>query len=254
MSPLSGLVIAYNEEKHIRDCLISLYRVCDDIVVIDSNSEDKTVEIARELGATVVIQPFLGDGPQRSAGLPHCKHPWVFYLDADERLDEDLVTELKTLDFENQSAEAYECRRKNHIDGRWIKVAGQYPDYICRLFDRTKTDFSPLQTHARIITSKLGRLSGHIVHYAIENLNDMSKRMVRYSDWQSQSMFEEGKKVSKFAPIGHGIGCFIKFYLLRRGFMAGLDGLNLSIFNAMGSYLKYAKLLEKQNSSRRASI
>lgn len=249
MTLLSGLVITYNEERHIRDCLKSLSRICDDIVVLDSESDDRTAEIARDMGAKVIIQPFLGDGPQRSAGLPHCKHPWVFYLDADERLGEDLVSELNSLDLDSRSAEAYECRRKNHINGRWIKVAGQYPDHICRLFNRTKTDFSPLQTHARITTTKLDRLDGHILHYAIESLNDMSERMIRYSDWQSNSMFDEGKRVSKLAPFGHGLGCFIKFYFFRRGFLAGLDGLNISLFNAMGSYLKYAKLIEKYNSN-----
>lgn len=253
MKRLSGLVITLNEEENIHDCLISLFQVCDDVVVVDSNSQDATADIARELGAKVILQPFLGDGPQRSAGLLHCKHPWVVYIDADERLDEELVKELTNLDLEHEQFEAYECRRKNHVNGRWMKVAGQYPDYICRVFNRAKTDFSPLSTHARITTDELGRLDGHILHYAIGNLNDMSTRMIRYSDWQSQSMFEEGKTVSVFAPFVHGLGCFVKFYLIRRGFMAGLDGLNLSIFNAMGSYLKYAKLLEKINSTHRHS-
>jgi len=244
MNLYSGIVITFNEEKNIRDCLVSLFRVCDDVVVIDSNSQDNTVEIARGMGATVLTQDFLGDGPQRSIGLPHCRHNWIVYIDADERLDEDLVAALPTLDLNNDAIEAYECRRKNHFNGRWIKVAGQYPDYICRIFNKSKTDFSKLQIHARIETKKLKRIPGHILHYSFDSLRDLIARMNQYSDWQSQTLAERGMQVSGFAPFFHGLSSFIKFYLIRRGFMAGLDGLTISIGNAMGTYFKYAKLIE----------
>jgi glycosyltransferase involved in cell wall biosynthesis len=251
MNKFSGLVMTLNEEKNIQDCLSSLFLVCDDVVVVDSNSQDKTVEIAEKMGATVLLQNFLGDGPQRSFGARHCKHDWVIYLDADERLDQDLVNELPGLDLDNASIEAYECRRKNHIHGRWIKVAGQYPDYICRIFNKSKTDFSPDQIHARIETKKLSKTSGHILHNSFENLNDMIRRMNLYSDWHSEDLFNRHKRVSGLAPITHGMISFFKFYIFRRGFMAGLDGLSLSITNSLGSYFKYAKLIEKNKSNKK---
>ena len=250
MTAFSGLVIAFNEEDHIDACVRSLFRVCDDVVVVNSDSIDRTAELAAAGGALVIDQPFLGDGPQRSAGLPHCKHSWVINLDADERLDEDLVEELQRINLDSQH-EAYECRRKNHMGRKWIKVAAQYPDYICRVFDRTRTDFSPVRTHSRIVSNKLGKLNGHILHYSFDDLADMAHRMNLYSDWQSQTLFENGKQVSGLAPAGHGLMSFVKFYLIKRGFMAGLDGLTISIFNAMGSYLKYAKLIEKQEQQSR---
>ena len=150
MNAISGLVITLNEEDHIRDCLQSLFQVCDDVVVVDSNSQDRTAQYARDTGARVLDQKFLGDGPQRSFGAQHCKHDWVFYIDADERVEGDLVRDIQSLDLDDQNIEAYECRRKNYFNGRWVKVAGQYPDYVCRLYNKTKTDFSPLKTHARI--------------------------------------------------------------------------------------------------------
>ena len=250
MSVLSGLIITLNEEKHIADCIDSLLRVCDDVVVVDSMSSDQTVEIARQHGATVLQQAFLGDGPQRNFGLEHCLHEWVIYIDADERVDDDLVEELKTLNLGEGNIEAYECRRKNFLRDRWIRVAGQYPDYICRLFNKTRTRMSEDRAHARIKTNKLGRLSGHLLHYSFENYADMLNKLNLYSDWQSQALLEKGRKVSPFAPFLHGLHAFIKFYLIRRGFVAGLDGFTLSMLNAMGSYFKYAKLIEKQRASR----
>ena len=246
LTPFSGLVITYNEEKHIGACLESLGRVCGDIVVIDSQSQDNTVRIAEEMGATVLVQPFLGDGPQRSFGLPHCNNNWIIYLDADERLDQDFIDEIAQLDAANDSIEAYECRRKNFYNDRWIKVAGQYPDYICRVFDKTKTDFSPDKIHARIETDKLAKLDGHILHYSFNDLSDMIHRLNRYTDWHRDALLEKNKKVSVFSPIGHGFAAFIKFYFLRRGFLAGFDGFNIAMLNALGSYFKYAKVLERQ--------
>ena len=252
MSKLSGLVITYNEEKHIAACLQSLFRVCDDVVVVDSKSTDRTVEIAREQGATVLVQDFLGDGPQRNFGLSHCHNDWVIYIDADERLDQDLVTELNTVPLGEDGVEAYECRRKNFIQDRWIKVAGQYPDYICRVFNKSKTCMSADKTHARITSNKLKQLSSHILHYSFDNYADMIDKLNLYSDWQSQSMFEAGRTVSQLAPFSHALGGFIKFYFLRKGFTAGLDGLTISMLNAMGSYFKYAKLVEKVRSSSKS--
>ena len=170
-----------------------------------------------------------------------------FYIDADERVDDDLILELKNINLSQTKFEAFECRRKNHFNRRWMKVAGQYPDYICRLYNKTKTDFSPLQTHARIETKNLSRLQGHLIHYTADDLGDMIGKMNKYSDWQSNTIVQSGKRVSALAPFSHGLMAFIKFYILRFGFMAGLPGLNISILNAMGSYLKYAKAIEKQN-------
>lgn len=248
MNTLSGLIITLNEEKHIADCIDSLKRICDDVVVVDSLSDDRTAEIATEHGATVVKQAFLGDGPQRNAGLAYCKHDWVICIDADERLDDDLVNELQGLNPGEGGVEAYEMRRKNFLHDQWIRVAGQYPDYICRLFNKTATRMSEDYTHTRITTQKLGRLSGHFLHYSFDNYANMLDKLNLYSDYQSQTLFERGKKVSRFAPFLHGLYAFIKFYFLRRGFVAGLDGLTLSMLNAMGSYFKYAKLIEKQRS------
>ncbi|WP_419584943.1 glycosyltransferase family 2 protein [Thiolapillus sp.] len=250
MNKFSGVVITYNGEEYLERCLESLFQVCDDVVVVDSHSDDSTVDIARKLGARVIDHDYLGDGPQRSLGVLHCKHDWIINLDQDEILGSDLIERLPQLDLQNPAVEAYECRRKNHLHGKWIKVAGWYPDYICRIFNKNKTDFSQVKTHARIQTARLRRLNEHILHYSFRDLRDMINRLNLYSDWQAETLFNNGKKVSTFTPVIHGMISFAKHYLVKRGVLAGLDGLSISILNALGSYFKYAKLIEKQAQRR----
>lgn len=250
MNKFSGVVITYNGEEYLERCLESLFQVCDDVVVVDSHSDDSTVDIARKLGARVIDHDYLGDGPQRSLGVLHCKHDWIINLDQDEILGSDLIERLPQLDLQNPAIEAYECRRKNHLHGKWIKVAGWYPDYICRIFNKNKTDFSQVKTHARIQTARLRQLHEHILHYSFRDLRDMIDRLNLYSDWQAETLFNNGKKVSTFTPAIHGMISFAKHYLVKRGVLAGLDGLSISILNALGSYFKYAKLIEKQAQKR----
>lgn len=241
---ISGLVITFNEEENIAACLRSMFRVCDEVIVVDSNSTDRTIEVAKQEGAKVYCQDFLGDGPQRSFGLQFCKNDWVLNLDQDEMLAEDSVEIISGLDLDDPLYEAYEFRRKNFLHDRWIRVAGLYPDYVKRLFNRKLTDFSQLKTHCRVMSKKSSKINGHILHHSFKGYQDMIRILNLYSDWQAQTLFEEGKKVLSVAPAFHGMWSFFMHYVVKRGFMAGLDGLTISLLNAMGSYFKYAKLLE----------
>ncbi len=243
-SKISGLIITLNEEKNIEACIKSLYLVCDDIVIVDSYSIDNTVEIAEKLGAVVVEQVFLGDGPQRTKGLDYCKHNWVLNLDADERLEGDAVTMINDLDLEISEFDCYEFKRKNYLHGKWIKECGWYPDFIRRLFDKRKTDFLPISTHTKIKSTNLKKLNAHIVHYSFDNYQDMINMVNKYSSWQAKEYFNNNKKVSLFSPFAHGTMSFISHYLLKKGFLAGIDGFNISLIKAFGSYFKYMKLYE----------
>ncbi|BCL76894.1 glycosyl transferase family 2 [Jeongeupia sp. HS-3] len=246
MQPYSGLIITYNEAHNIAACIASLAQVCDDIVVVDSGSSDDTVAIARAAGATVLVQlPFLGDGPQRSLGLPLCRHDWVINLDADERLEADLIATLQAQP--EWPVDALECRRRNYIGDRFTPYAGQYPDYICRIFDRRRADFSPLKAHSRVQTKSTRKIEGHVTHYSYRDYDDMFARINKYSTWQAQEMFAQGKRASLGKAIAHGSIAFLKHYIAKRGFLAGCDGLSISLSKGLGSYLKYAKLIELQN-------
>ncbi|HEV3010833.1 MAG TPA: glycosyltransferase family 2 protein [Burkholderiales bacterium] len=243
MHPYSGLIITYNEAHNIGACIASLAQVCSDIVVVDSGSSDVTVELARAAGATVLVQvPFLGDGPQRSLGLKHCRHDWVINLDADERLEADLVATLKAT--AEWRVDALECRRRNYIGERFTPYAGQYPDYICRIFDRRHAGFAPLRAHSRVQARSSRRIEGHITHYSYRDYDDMFARINKYSTWQAQEMLADGKSASLVKAIAHGSIAFVKHYIVKRGFLAGCDGLSISLSKGLGSYLKYAKLIE----------
>ena len=243
MPAYSGLIITYNEAHNVVDCIASLAKVCDDIVVVDAGSTDRTVELARAARANVVVQvPFLGDGPQRSFGLRHCRHDWVINLDADERLEDDLIAILKaTADW---SVDALECRRRNYIGERFTPYAGQYPDYICRIFDRRRASFSQVKTHSRIQASSTRKIDGHVTHYSYRDYEDMFARINKYSTWQAQELLANGRSASLASAIAHGTMAFLKHYIIKRGFLAGCDGLSISLSKAVGSYLKYAKLIE----------
>ena len=244
MNNISGLIITYNEEDNIEGCIVSLKKVCDDIVIIDSNSIDRTKALAEAMGVVFIQQDFLGDGPQRSYGLSYCSHSWVLNLDADERLDEDVITVIQSLDLENTNFDAFEFKRKNHLHGKWIKHADWYPDYVRRLFNKKATDFSPVAVHTKIKSTNTKKLNCHIIHYSFKNLEDMVARLNTYSTWGAMQLYKQGKKVNFLSPFSHGLFSFIKFYIFKRGFLAGVDGMSISIAKSVSSYLKYAKLIE----------
>lgn len=242
---ISGLVITLNEEKNIEDCIKSMSLVCDDIVVVDSLSTDKTCDILENLNVTVIRQKYLGDGPQRSYGLPYCKNDWVLNIDADERVDEELAQTIKQLNLEGSQFDAYEFRRKNIFHNKWIKHSDWYPDYIRRLFNKTKVDFSQVVGHTKIESNNYTKINqGHIVHYTAENYHELLFMLNKYSTRQAKVWFDQGRKVRLYEPFTHGFFAFFRAYILRRGFLDGIEGFNISISKGLGSYLKYMKLHE----------
>ncbi|MCG9026540.1 glycosyltransferase family 2 protein [Laribacter hongkongensis] len=248
MTQISGLVITLNEAHNIVDCLRSMKTVCDDIVVVDSGSSDGTVELARQEGATVIVQvPFLGDGPQRSHGLPYCRHAWVLNLDADERLEQDLIDYISRTDLDSLGVDLVETRRRNYIGQRFTPYAGQYPDYVKRLFNRLKADFTPVTAHTYIQASSFIRINAHIIHYSYRDYPDMVVKC-KYAGWLARNLADSNKPLHVWQPVAHGTWAFIRHYFVKAGFLAGLDGLTLSICKGLGSYLKYANAIEIRRS------
>jgi len=242
---ISGLIITLNEEAHIQDCIKSMLQICDDIVVVDSLSIDRTQKISQELGALVVEHEYLGDGPQRSYGLQYCKHDWVLNIDADERVDLQMAETIKQLDLKNSVFDSYEFRRKNIFHEKWIKHSDWYPDYIRRLFDKTRVDFSQVMGHTKIQSTNCKKIKqGHVVHYTAENYYELLSALNKYSTRQANIWHEQGRKVFLYEPFTHGFFAFVKAYILRRGFLDGIDGFNISVSKGLGSYLKYMKLYE----------
>ncbi len=241
---ISGLVITFNEEKNIAGCIESLKCICDDIVVVDSFSQDRTVDIARSMGATVILQKFLGDGPQRTKGVDYCLHDWIFNLDADERLEDDAIQAIKELSLDSSEVDVYELKRHNYIGDQITLHAGQYPDRVARLFNRKTAAFSPKQTHTKVHGKRSKNLEGHIKHFSYRDYFDLFSRQCKYAN-QIGSAISPNEEISSFSPFIHGSWSFFRHYFLKKGFLAGNLGLTISIAKAMGAYLKYSIALEK---------
>lgn len=245
MNKISGLVISFNEEHNIVDCLRSLKQVCDDVVVVDSCSSDRTVELARAEGATVLVQPFLGDGPQRIHGLPHCRHDWVINLDADERLEPDLVAYLQQTELNALGCDVVDTRRRNYIGTRTTRFGGQYPDYVARIFNRQTAAFSPVVAHTRVAGRKHVKIACHITHYSYRDYADLFARQVKYAKWMADNLAQRGRPVAALSGAIHGFWSFFRHYVVKLGFLAGQDGLAIALAKGLGSYLKYAHAAEQ---------
>ena len=241
---ISGLVITFNEEKNIEKCIDALLKVCDEVIVVDSFSKDKTVEIAKEKGAIVVLQSFLGDGPQRTHGIQFCKNDWILNLDADEFLDKDSVDLILKNEYQNVGYDAFSFRVKNFMQEKIIDFAGWYPDYKIRFFNKNSAHPSNDIVHQKIIATNTKKLNTHILHYGSHSFYQIIAKKNQYADWSAQQLFDSGKKINSFKPIVNGLFSFIKCYLFKKGIFNGIDGLTISLTQSYFSYIKYANLIQ----------
>ena len=247
--PLSVAVITKNEEKHLPDCLKSV-SFADDIVIVDSGSTDRTVEIAKEFGCRVFIEDWKGYGPQKNSASDKCKHEWVLLLDADERVPDETRESIREV-LERPAAEAYSFRRKNYFHGKWIKHSGNWPDRNVRLVNKSKGSFLSVIHEKWVTNGHVQDLDACILHYGFSGYSDLLKTLNGYSTITAGELFTSGRRANPLSPIYHGIGMFFKTYVLQRGFLDGMDGLVTALTKAGGSFFKYAKLLEIQRGEKR---
>lgn len=248
---ISGNIITLNEERNIEDCIKSLQQVCDEIVVVDSGSTDSTVAIAESLGARVVVQSYLGDGFQKNVALSYVHSDWVLSIDADERLTPEMVSEIQALKLGVGGYDAYAFRRRNMVGSRWIKRCGWYPDYCIRLYNKNTARFASVKQHAKVEADHVKTIKADMIHYSFKNIGELfSKGGRNYPNRSAKIMYLKGKKVTGFAPFSHGFFAFFRAYILKGGFMLGVDGLSVSMSIGLNSYLKYARLLEYQRDAK----
>jgi glycosyltransferase involved in cell wall biosynthesis len=246
--PLSVAIITRDEEKNLPDCLKSV-SFADDIVVVDSGSTDRTVEIAKEFGCRVFTEEWKGFGPQKNSAVEKCRHEWVLLIDADERASAEAGEEIRKR-LKDPDATAYRFRMKHYVGVNWIRHAGYWPDWHTRLVDRRRGSFVGT-THEKWVTSGLVHdLNAHIEHHSFSNYADMLTSLDEYSTIIAGELFASGRKANPLSPLYHGIGAFLRIYLLQRGFIAGFDGLVIALTKGGGSFFKYAKLLELQREEK----
>jgi len=243
---ITGNIITLNEEENIVECIKSLQNVCDEIIVVDSYSNDNTVALAKQLGAIVIQKKYLGDGPQKNIVQEYSTFDWILSIDADERLDKKMIESINQIKEQETNYNAYSFKRKNYIGKRWIQYCGWYPDICIRLYNKQFTKFKETAGHSSISEKNVQLLDGHIIHYSYKNYHQLLHKTNRFSSRGAKMLQQRGVKVYSFSPPIHFISSFIRKYIIQRGFLDGIDGLTISLTASINSYMKYAKLLEMQ--------
>ncbi|MDO8738392.1 glycosyltransferase family 2 protein [Candidatus Deferrimicrobium sp.] len=248
-SGVSAVLISLNEEKRIGPCLDSL-SWADEIVVVDSGSSDATREIARRYTDRVFDIPWKGFGPQKQAAVTLASHDVVFNVDCDERVTPELAEEIGGILSGPVMAAAYTVPRRTFLSGKEIRHCGWYPDRTTRLFDRTRARFSADLVHERVeVSGETAPLKGHLLHYSFSGIGEMIPKINRYSDLSARQMFEAGRRCGIADLTLRPAFAFVKTYLLRLGFLDGVEGLVISATTSWLAFAKYAKLRELERSS-----
>lgn len=241
MSTLSVIVITLNEEKNIGRCLESV-KWANEIIVVDSGSTDKTIEIAESYGAKVYEQGWPGDGPQKYFGIEHATCEWCLVLDADEEVTPELARSIKDV-LEHSNSTCYKMHRRSFFLGKIMKHGDWGRDWIVRLFLRSKHQYTREVAHSKLDVSKssAGVLDGKLTHHTQEDIYLSIKKLNDYSTLSAKMMLGKGKRSSVFKAVLRGHLAFIRSYVLRAGFLDGIEGYLCARNIGLGAYLKYIK-------------
>ena len=245
MVPLSAVLIAQNEEKTIVDALASV-AFCDEIVLVDSGSSDRTRELAAQAGARVIVNaPWPGFVAQRDLAVRAARHEWVLALDCDERVSAVLRDEIEALRRRGFDVGGYRMPRVAFYLGRSIRGTDWYPDWQVRLFDRTRAGWQGDLVHESVaVRGAVGRLRGEIEHHPYADISDHLRKIDAYTTLWARQAHGAGRS-SNMLDVCAGAGwAFFRNYLLKRGFLLGSPGLLVSVLNTHYTFAKLAKLRE----------
>ncbi len=248
MASISVYIVAYNEEAKLQAALESV-AWADEIVVADSGSTDRTVELAGGLGARVIQIPFEGFGNLRNRTVEACSHEWIFSLDADERCTEEVRDEIKVVIADPDALDAYFVPRRNYFLGRWIRHSGWYPDYRQpQLFRKGTLRYREDLVHEGFMASgRIGYLKHAIWQFPFQDLSEVLAKMQRYSSLGAEKLAGQGVKSSMGKALFHGLLAFVRIYVIKRGFLDGWAGFMIAVGNFEGTFYRYAKLAVTQN-------
>jgi len=248
MQPLSVVIITYNEEKNIRRCIESVKQIADEIIVVDSFSDDGTVDIAVALGAEVKRLRFEGYIKQKNKAIDLATNNYVLLLDADEAVSAELAMNILKAK-ENFIYKAYCMKRCSIFRGKYIRHGLWYPDKKLRLFDKRFGNCGGLNPHDKIIMHKevgVKLLEGDLLHYTYETLKEYRVRNEEVSTVAAQSLYDAGIRRSRLKIIFSPLWAFINGYFLRLGFLEGYEGFVIAVNTSQQCYSKYHKLRQLQ--------
>lgn len=248
MELLSVVIITYNEENNIGRCIDSVKEVADEIVVLDSFSTDRTVQIAEAKGAFVYRQKFAGYIAQKNKALEFAEHSYVLSLDADEALDETLIRSVLEAK-KGFIYQAYKMNRCTNCCGKFIRYGSWYPDKKIRLFDKRIAEWGGIDPHDTIILGKpmaVKQLPGDILHFSFPTIDDLVFQQTKFSAISARSRFKVGKKTNWLKVILNPAWSFVKDYIFRIGFLNGKLAFVIAKNQARYTFLKHRNLLRLQ--------
>lgn len=248
---ISATIISFNEESNIQAACNSV-GWADELLVIDSNSTDNTRAVAEACGARVIVHPWPGFSAQKQFAVDQAAYEWIFSLDADERVSDELKQSLASLGKMNEAelADGYLMARRTFYQQRWIRGGGWYPDRQLRLFRRSKGRWKERHIHESVTMvprARVARLTGDLLHYTSHDAAH-HHRMIgeRYAPLAARQMFEEGRRTSVLGVASAGPAAFIRSLILKGGLRDGFAGFTIASFAAHHAFLKHLMLWEKQ--------
>ncbi len=248
--PLTVAIIALNAGSQIGPCLASV-DFADEVLVVDSGSTDDTVEVSRRHGARVEAREWLGFGRQKQHAVSIAKHDWVLCLDADERVTEALARGIRTA-LAGRRYHAYRMARRNRFLGRWLGHGEGYPDWSLRLFHRAYASWSNDEVHEAVLTTaEVGRLEGDLLHDSAEDVATYMTKQNRYTTLHAEALYRQGVRASYWRLFASPLVRFVKFYLVRFGFLDGGPGFAHVVIGCNNTFHKYLKLIELEKTATR---
>ncbi len=241
---LACVVITKNEEANIQDCLRSA-QWANELIMVDAESRDRTVDLARGAGAQVFVRPWPGFGLQKNFGMTQASSEWVLILDADERVTQELREEVRICieGWRPGAPVAYRIPRRNFFYGAWVRGGGVYPDYQVRLFRRGLAQYNDVAVHENLLVEgEIGTLTGHLDHYTERRIQDHFKKFGLYTTLAAQEKAKKVRTVCWSDLVFRPLVVFLKTYVLKNGFRDGVRGLIVCVFASMYTFVKYAKL------------
>lgn len=247
MPRLSVIIPTYNEEQNIQDCLEGV-KWADEIMVVDSGSQDRTLELAKSYAHRILQHEYINSATQKNWAIPQATHDWVLIVDADERVTDELRQEIQDMlssSTGQPDCDGYRIRRQNYVWGKQIRYCGWQHDRVLRLFDRRKGRYEEKEVHADVIVNgKVGDLKAPLIHHTYQDLGHYLSKFQRYTDWGAVELYNRGKRAGVRHLLWHPLFRFFRMYILQRGFLDGVHGFVLCLLASFYVFMKYAKLWE----------
>ncbi|WP_439257029.1 glycosyltransferase family 2 protein [Lonepinella sp. BR2271] len=246
MPTIAVAMIVKNESQDLAQCLDTVKDWADEIVILDSGSTDNTQEIAQSYGAKFYSNTdWQGFGKQRQIAQQYVTCDYVLWLDADERVSPELAQSIQTAVQNNAENTVYQINRLSTVFGREIRHSGWYPDYVVRLYQTAYAKYGDELVHERVhypAAAKVEKLNGDLAHFTYKNVHHYLVKSAGYAKAWAEQRQAQGKTASLFDGVTHALGCFVKMYLLKAGFLDGKQGFLLAVLSAHSTFVKYADL------------